>query len=1031
MTGYSREELLGSHCSLVVGDDVSASAANLSRVLAAVAGDEHATLEADLLRADGERLPAESRFTPLPSDDGEYRGTVGVVRDISDRKERERELERYETIVETVGDGIYALDPDDRIVFVNEAFCALTGYDREELIGRHPTLINSREVNEAANDLQDEMLSTARDVSVIEFDVRTSGGETVPVESRISPYEYDDGQYGRCGVVRDIADRKARELDLERYKTIVETVGDAIYVVDEDQRFTMVNQTAVELSGYPRERIIGTHVGNFIGERAAADARRLAEELSIDEHEVAVSEFSLSTAGGGEVPIEVRFTRLPTDDGSDERVGVARDISERKEHERELRARVSQQEVVTRLSHRALNERDLDGLMDEVVRSVADTLGMDYCKVLELHSDRDELALRAGVGWREGIVGSATVATIENSQAGYTLLSDEPVVVEDLAAETRFSGPDLLLDHGVKSGMSVIIGPQDAPWGILGTHDTSARGFSENDVNFLQSVANILAAAIERRIRERDLEESERRYRTLAENFPNGGVALFDEKLRYQLLAGTIFEELGVARDQLVELTLGDLSSDAETSEKITRYGRAALEGETSRYEFEWNDRSFRAWVVPVTDEGGDVFAGMIMSQEITDLRRRERELEQQRERLSALNQLNAVVREITDAVIEQSTREEIERTVVEALADSDSYEFAWIGGVDPSTDTIRLRTEAGVEGYLDDLTLSADPDHPLGNGPTAKAIRTQQLQITSDVQEDFEVEQWREHARTYGFRSSAAIPIVHDATMYGVLCVYARRPNAFTEEVRSVIGQLGEVVGHAIAAIDRKHALTSDQVVELDFQLENVFASLDISTATADRITLDQAVPSGDGDYLVYGTVAKEDMAVLNAIVDRLPHWRSVRSVGEEFDRTKFEVRLTEPPVLTAVASRGGYVKEAWIKDGDYHMTIQLPPSVDARKFTEVVKEAYPIAELRAQRQVNRVDEGSTRVLAAFEDDLTERQRSALEAAYFAGFFEWPRESSGEEVADSLGVSPPTFSQHLRTAENKIFGALFAPTSA
>ena len=80
-----------------------------------------------------------------------------------------------------------------------------------------------------------------------------------------------------------------------------------------------------------------------------------------------------------------------------------------------------------------------------------------------------------------------------DSQAGYTLLSEEPVVVEDLRTESRFSGPDLLLSHNVVSGISVIIGPVEDPWDVLGAHTSSHWSFSQHDIEFVQSVAQQLS----------------------------------------------------------------------------------------------------------------------------------------------------------------------------------------------------------------------------------------------------------------------------------------------------------------------------------------------------------------------------------------------------------------------------------------------------------------------------------------------------------------------------------------------------------
>jgi PAS domain S-box-containing protein len=163
-----------------------------------------------------------------------------------------------------------------------------------------------------------------------------------------------------------------------------------------------------------------------------------------------------------------------------------------------LRRREQQQAVVAELGLRALGGADLDDLYDEAVQKLATTLDVEFAKILQQLPDKRRLLLRAGLGWRPGLVGKATLGTDRGSQAGYTLRSGSPVVVTDLATETRFTGAALLVDHGVVSGMSVIIEGQDGHWGVLGAHTARRRRFSEDDIHFLQAVANVLADAIER-----------------------------------------------------------------------------------------------------------------------------------------------------------------------------------------------------------------------------------------------------------------------------------------------------------------------------------------------------------------------------------------------------------------------------------------------------------------------------------------------------------------------------------------------------
>ncbi|MFP9191507.1 GAF domain-containing protein [Natrialbaceae archaeon A-CW1-1] len=197
---------------------------------------------------------------------------------------------------------------------------------------------------------------------------------------------------------------------------------------------------------------------------------------------------------------DVRFVRILAEN--------ATAALERTERERELEQRATQQQVVADLGQLALETDHIDELMDEAVSQVATILDSEYAKVLDLEEGGEELALRHGVGWDDGVVGEATVsATDADSQASYTLLHNQPIVVEDLESEPRFNGPELLTSHEVRSGVSTIIGPLDDPWGILGVHDHDRRTFAEEDVRFVKTIATVLAAAIERHQYQRELEQ--------------------------------------------------------------------------------------------------------------------------------------------------------------------------------------------------------------------------------------------------------------------------------------------------------------------------------------------------------------------------------------------------------------------------------------------------------------------------------------------------------------------------------------------
>jgi PAS domain S-box-containing protein len=156
------------------------------------------------------------------------------------------------------------------------------------------------------------------------------------------------------------------------------------------------------------------------------------------------------------------------------------------------------QAAVATLGQRALAGLAIDELLASAADVLAEVMAVPFVEVLEMTPDERRLRLVAGVGWHAGVIGRATVDAGHGSQGGYTVATVGPVVLDDLATEQRFRPPLLLTSHGVISGVTVVIGSTTAPWGVLGAHSDVKRTFADDDVTFLQAVANVLGAAIER-----------------------------------------------------------------------------------------------------------------------------------------------------------------------------------------------------------------------------------------------------------------------------------------------------------------------------------------------------------------------------------------------------------------------------------------------------------------------------------------------------------------------------------------------------
>ena len=159
-----------------------------------------------------------------------------------------------------------------------------------------------------------------------------------------------------------------------------------------------------------------------------------------------------------------------------------------------------QQTVLAQFGEFALRTGDLDEILTEACRLVGEALNTDLAKVVELQEDGHTLLVRAGVGWKPGVVGKVTIEVTENTSEGRALKSGEPMVSPDIETETRFSYPPFLVDNGVRAVANVvIIGGQGRPhFGIMQVDSRKPRQFSDRDIAFLRGYANLIAAAVDR-----------------------------------------------------------------------------------------------------------------------------------------------------------------------------------------------------------------------------------------------------------------------------------------------------------------------------------------------------------------------------------------------------------------------------------------------------------------------------------------------------------------------------------------------------
>jgi two-component system sensor kinase len=476
--------------------------------------------------------------TPVKSADGVYYGRLWHFRDITERKRGEVALRvsqaRLAGIIEAAMDAIITVDDRQTILLFNAAAESMFRCKAARVIGAPlrrfiPDLLPTNEQEKVGTGgASTSGLGSSRGVR--------ADGEEFPIEASISDVQVG-GERLHTIILRDITDRKRAEEELreinDTLSALVQASPAAINVLDPQGHVQLWNPAAERIFGWRAEDLLGRPLP---GLPSGSDEEQQIFRRVLNNEAFSGVEVIRQTCDGG--LLDMTLSAAPLRDASGQICGVMSvlvDISQRKQAEQalreahdelelrvadrtkelfesnillwqevierqrmenELRARAGRQSAIALLSQRARGCTDLGNFFKEVTVLVAATLSVDYCKILELLPDGKRLLLREGVGWRDGCVGRAVVNRGLESQAGYTLQSKEPVVVEDLRTETRFSGPPLLHEHEVVSGMSVIIPGEREPFGVFGVHTRHRRTFSPDDIQFLQVIANLLATTI-------------------------------------------------------------------------------------------------------------------------------------------------------------------------------------------------------------------------------------------------------------------------------------------------------------------------------------------------------------------------------------------------------------------------------------------------------------------------------------------------------------------------------------------------------
>ena len=462
-------------------------------------------LEAELTKVAGRRVWVRLMGEAVRDALGVIQRIDGAVQDISESKQKAVEIRelaaRMTTTLESITDAFFTLDRAWRFTFLNGAAERLLQRTRAELIGEDWRTEFSAAVDSTFGKEYRRAITENHSVAFEEF--------YLPLKTWFSVRAYPSGE-GLAVYFLDITERKHLE----------EANARALQRLTEAQRIGLIGDWEYDLAtgitwsaqvfkifgrdpslGAPRS--LGDAGRMYDSASSALMAEKVAEAIKSGEPQ----QYELLAQRPDGTKVYLQAISSPSMDGSGRVVslhGTVQDISERKRGEQALKDRARQQELIAALGHSALADTHLDHLFIEAGLAVAQGLSVEFSEVMQLGTDNQSFIVKGGEGWDPSWVGRR-ISPADGGIRLAAVLAGKPSIIDDYRTEQPISTSANLRAYAILSGVNVAIVCSDGPWGVLGGCSRDVGKFRAEHLDFLKSIANILATGIDRRRREDQL----------------------------------------------------------------------------------------------------------------------------------------------------------------------------------------------------------------------------------------------------------------------------------------------------------------------------------------------------------------------------------------------------------------------------------------------------------------------------------------------------------------------------------------------
>ena len=241
-------------------------------------------------------------------------------------------------------------------------------------------------------------------------------------------------------------------------------------------------------------------------------------------------------------------------------------LSDLRQHSDELERWAREQAVTARFSLDALQATTMQTVCDDAAHILREIMSVDFSAVFECSADRKSLVLRAGSGWQRGYVGKVHLEVNEHTPTGRALHLNQPIIIGDVRRDRRLRLPQFMRAHGITSSLAVVVPGRSGAFGVLGVDAKTRRVFSSEDVHFLESIGNVLAAALSRLQFEGELRDTAARLRGILETAVDGVVTI-DERGIVETLNPAAEQIFGYSEAEVVGRNISMLMPEPYRSE--------------------------------------------------------------------------------------------------------------------------------------------------------------------------------------------------------------------------------------------------------------------------------------------------------------------------------------------------------------------------------------------------------------------------------------------------------------------------------